>query len=92
MVWERSSHSALADLVRTERKFPAKGDFCALDQLEKRPSTHWKNTKKLAGQLSFSRSAASSSMSLNLIDSPQPQASATLGLRNLKPLSSSEVS
>ena len=32
------------------------------------------------------------SASSNLIDSPQPQASTTLGLRNLKPDSSSEVS
>ncbi len=31
------------------------------------------------------RAAESSSTSLNLIDSPQPQASATFGLRNLKP-------
>lgn len=38
------------------------------------------------------RSAASSSTSLNLIDSPQPQASSTLGLRNLNPASSSETS
>ncbi len=45
-----------------------------------------------ATQELFARSAASSSTSLNLIDSPQPQASATLGLRNLKPLSRSEVS
>ena len=37
-------------------------------------------------------SALSSSTSLNLIDSPQPQASVTLGLRNLNPLSSREVS
>ncbi len=31
-------------------------------------------------------------LSSNLIDSPQPQASETFGLRNLKPASSSEVS
>ena len=38
------------------------------------------------------RSAVSSSTSLNLIDSPHPQASETFGLRNLNPLSRSEVS
>ena len=44
------------------------------------------------GRQAWPRSAASSSTSLNLIDSPQPQASATFGLRNLKPASSNETS